>query len=45
MGVAGKMDRVWRMDWVRSRKVANAQVIDGQRERVHSLETSREVAT
>ena len=42
--VAGKMDRVWGMDWVCAREVANAQVVDGQRERVYSLKTSREVA-
>ena len=42
--VAGKMDRVWGINWVCSREVANAQVVDGQRERVYSLKTSREVA-
>ena len=36
---------MWRMDCVCSGKVANVQVINGQRERVYSLETSREVAT
>ena len=35
----GEMDRMY------SRKVANAQVMGGQRERVYSLETSRAVAT